>query len=663
MRLGMAIYTLARYCRRIDRYFPNTCPTYEDCCPMCGIAGIAGLSAVNADAVKAMTDLMVHRGPDGEGHWQTQDTRLCFGHRRLAVLDLSQRAAQPFESTDGSYCITYNGELYNYLELAEQLKQCGSVFHTSSDTEVVMEAYRQWGEDCLTKFNGMFAFAIYDKRRNIVFCARDRFGEKPLFFLERPGLFAFASEYKALFTLEGIEVEVDKQALFKFLNSPAAGLDHHRSTVFSGVQQLLPAEKLVLNLHDLSWTAGRYWDGTPPRKPAAIRPEEAVSAFRELLTDAVRIRLRSDVPVGSCLSGGLDSSSITCLSRELLGDGEPYHVFTGRFPGSPADEGSWADTVVEATHTIQHETMPNAEGFATELDDFIWLNELPVDSASQYAQWCVFRLAAENGVTVLLDGQGADEIMGGYEQYFAYYLRSQSATDDEERLIRERYPLALSGADQEWKTSLPFWLRRAAAHALGRGSDLKFGIGKDFAVEIVKNLDQAPQAETLRQALHHDACNGFLTTLLRYGDRNSMAHSREVRLPFCDHRIAEFVFSLPENLIMGNAQTKYLLRESMRGILPEGVRTRWNKQGFLPPQAQWFRDGLLDIAEDIFNSANFAQSDMWDADWWRLAVQRLRRGEGALAIQVWKPFISELWFRKFVERARLLPRIAPLVTT
>ena len=628
---------------------------------MCGIAGIAGLSVVNAQTIKAMTDLMAHRGPDGEGLWLTHDKQLGFGHRRLAVIDLSEQAAQPMQTADGFYCITYNGELYNYLELADRLKQNGAVFQTSSDTEVVLEAYRQWGEDCLSKFNGMFAFAIYDKCRNVVFCARDRFGEKPFLFTERRGVFAFASEYKALLALKGLDINVDRQALFRFLNKPANGLDHNRNTVFDGIYQLLPAEKLTLNLQDLSWSTMRYWDGTPSGKPARITHNDAVSNFRELLTDAINIRLRSDVPVGSCLSGGLDSSSITCLSRQLLGKDKPYHVFTGRFPGSPLDEGQWADEVVRNTGALQHETMPSPEGMMTDMESFIWLNELPVNSASQYAQWCVFKLAAQNGVTVLLDGQGADEILGGYEQYFAFYLNSHEATDIEKALIRERYPLALSTLEQEWKTSLPFWFRRLAAHVLNRGSDLGFGITREFARKASGFDDKRADVKTLHQALHRDSCLGFLTTLLRYGDRNSMAHSREVRLPFCDHRIAEFVFSLPENMIMGNAQTKYLLRESMRDILPENVRTRWNKQGFLPPHARWFQDGLLDFAEEIFNRPGFLQNQIWDAKWWRRVIRRVREGEDHLATQLWKPFISELWFEHFVERVKKQPKFNPLV--
>ncbi len=623
---------------------------------MCGIAGIIGLSRVNAGTVRAMMDLMAHRGPDGDGLWQSDDGRTCFGHRRLMVLDLTDRAAQPMASADESVVITYNGELYNYLELKRRLEQEGARFRTTGDTEVVLEAYRAWGEDCLDEFNGMFAFAIHDRRRNRLFCARDRFGEKPFVFLEQDGVFAFASEYKALFALDGVAVDVDERALLGFLHNPARGLDHDRDTVFKGIRQLLPGEKLVVELDDLTWAATKYWTGTPGPRDDSLSDADAIARFRELLADAVKIRLRSDVATGSCLSGGLDSSAITCLSREMLDEDNPRHVFTGRFPSSPADEGAWARQVAAAAGCRQHETFPDAGGFLNDMREFIWLNELPVDSASQYAQWCVFRLAAETGVTVLLDGQGADEILGGYEQYFVPYCRSPEGRREESK-IRERYPMAFSNVDQGWKKALPLGVRRMAARALGRGSDLLFGVRPDMARDIV---DENAAPETLHQALLRDACGGFLTTLLRYGDRNSMAHSREVRLPFCDHRIAEFAFSLPERLLMGQAQTKYLLREAMRGVLPETVRTRWNKQGFLPPQAEWFRDGLLDVAEDLFNSRPFAESSLWDASWWRGAARRLRDGEDALAVPLWKPFIAELWLRHFVERVRVQPRLPAL---
>ncbi|MHA1108505.1 MAG: asparagine synthase (glutamine-hydrolyzing) [Alphaproteobacteria bacterium] len=630
---------------------------------MCGIAGIAGLSPVNPAAIGRMTDLMAHRGPDGEGIWRSPDGRVGLGHRRLAILDLSERGLQPMIDGGGDLCITYNGELYNYVELRERLKSTGSKFRTDTDTEVVLEAYRVWGAACLQEFNGMFAFAINDGRTNTLFCARDRYGEKPFLFSAGDGWFAFASEYKALLALDGIDSAIDDILLLRFLRHPADGLDHGRETIFGGIRQLLPAESMLVDLNDLSWTSSIYWQPRRDHMEVPASEAAAVDRFRELLIDSVRLRLRSDVPVGSCLSGGLDSSAIACISRPLMGDGQPYHVFTGRFPGSDRDEGAWAAQIAARADLTQHEAFPTAKGFIDEIGDFIWFNELPVDSASQYAQWSVFRLAAGTGVTVLLDGQGGDEILAGYEQYFAAYLRSRRAAGediaDEEASIRERYPQALSVADQQWKTALPRRLRQAAAHGLNRGSDLMFGIKEDYARRLESSSGDGAPA-TLHAALEQDACRGFLTTLLRYGDRNSMAHSREVRLPFCDHRIAELVFSLPVEFLMGGAQTKRLLREAMRGILPEPVRTRWDKQGFLPPQADWFRAGLLDAAEDVFNDPGFANNSPWDAKWWRRAAGRLRRGDDSMAAPVWKPFIAELWRRDFVGRARDLPRTPPL---
>ena len=630
---------------------------------MCGIAGLAGLSPVNELAVGCMIDLMAHRGPDGQGTWRSPDGRVCLGHRRLAILDLSERGSQPMTSSDGRLCITYNGELYNYVEIRERLKREGSEFRTATDTEVVLEAYRVWGEACLQEFNGMFAFAIHDSGRNILFCARDRYGEKPFLFRDGGGVFAFASEYKALFALEGADGTVDESALLRFLHSPAHGLDHRRETVFNGIHQLLPAEFMIVDLNDLSWKTEIYWKLRRSADSALATEEAAAVHFRELLTDSVRLRLRSDVPVGSCLSGGLDSGSIACISRKLLDPDQPYHVFTGRFPGSDRDEGGWASRIAAEADLIQHEAFPTGGEFIDEIGTFLWLNELPVDSASQYAQWSVFRLAAETGVTVLLDGQGGDEILAGYEQYFAYYLHTLRAggadTSAEEQSIRDRYPLALSVADQQWKTRLPWRMRRAAAHMLDRGSDLMFGIKSEY-LPLMTPADHDRAPATLHDALEDDSCRGFLTTLLRYGDRNSMAHSREVRLPFCDHRIAEFAFSLPAEFLMGGAQTKRLLREAMRDILPEPVRTRWKKQGFLPPQAEWFHAGLLSAAEEVFNDPGFANHSPWDAKWWRRAARRLRRGEDGLAVPVWKPFIAELWRRDFAERARNLPRVSPL---
>lgn len=635
---------------------------------MCGIAGLVAKRAINPAALAAMTTRLAHRGPDGEGLWLSDDKKVGFGHRRLAIIDTSNAGAQPMTDSSGRYVITFNGEIYNYLELAEQLRAEGVVFHSKSDTEVLLEAYKSWGEGCLGHLNGMFAFAIFDSQKQTLFCGRDRFGEKPFLYVETDDYFAFASEYKALFTLADLPIETDDRRVLRFLHDSRQGLDDAPETAFRGVKQLLPAEYLRLDVRDLKATVSRYWD-IEPGETSGQSFEAASIQFRELLEDSVRLRMRSDVPVGSCLSGGLDSSSIVGLNRRILGDGVPYHTFTGRFPGTSADEGAYADIVAKAEQVSPHVTEPTAEGFADELADFMWFNELPVGSSSQFAQWSVFRLAKAQNITVLLDGQGADEVLGGYEQYFAPYLRARAKMVGSSELSREkaaietRYPAALTAGADSWKGRLPMGLRWPLANALGRGSDFLFGVGHDLATDLAHaNRRQTDERfNPLMAALKDDSLHAHLPTLLRYGDRNSMAHSREVRLPFCDHRLAEFAFSLEPQALMGNAETKRLLRHSMGGILPEEIRSRWNKQGFRPPQEAWFAGALHGLIHETIAEAGFESRGYWNTKWWRSALARFDAGQGHLAWTLWKPMIAEAWQKHFVDRLKSEPRVPVFV--
>ena len=319
--------------------------------------------------------------------------------------------------------------------------------------------------------------------------------------------------------------------------------------------------------------------------------------------------------------------------------------------------------MVKATGATAHVVEPTAEGFLADLPEFLWLNELPVGSSSQYAQWCVFREAKRAGVTVLLDGQGADEVLGGYEQYFQPYLQSLPAAERaaEEAAIRARYPAALDNPRQALSKRLPGALRRRLGAVSGKGSDVLFGLAPGLAAQVEATppspLDTAG-LHPLAAALKRDAFTAFLPVLLRYGDRNSMAHSREVRLPFCDHRIAELALSLPPGHLMGEAQTKRLLRDAMAGILPEAIRTRWNKQGFLPPQDLWFAGPLLAEAEAMVEDPAFAASGLWNTRWWRSALKRLKLGERHLAWTLWQPLMTEAWRRHFAERVRQSPRVS-----
>ena len=599
-----------------------------------------------------MVALMAHRGPDGSNTWASGNGQIVFGHRRLAIIDTSSANAQPMLSRDGSLAITYNGEIYNYRELRSELEGQGVRFATQGDVEVILAAWQVWGQECVTRFNGMFAIALWDDRRRVLFCARDRFGEKPFLYTSGNGFFAFASEYKALLALNGVTADIVPERVARFLVSPADGLDRGQETAFAGIKQLPPAHRLLIS-ENLEPNLECYWDGNPDPKAAELGLVDAAARFRDLLEDSVTLRLRSDVTVGSCLSGGLDSGSIACLIRRLLGDRAPYHTFSGRFLGTAADEGKEMDVIANAIHPIRHEVSPNPARLMEELENFAWANELPVDSASQYAQYCVFRKARETGVTVLLDGQGADEILGGYEQYFASFLAESGSADD--MAIRKRYPGALDQVEA-WHLRLPTNVRRWLAMITSRGTDISFGLKR----ELVPSA-RLERPSTLQSALRRDALDGFLATLLRYGDRNSMAHSVEVRLPFTDHRLFEFAQGLPAQILMGDAQTKRILRESMIGILPESIRTRWRKQGFVPPHDAWLQTGLLSAIKDKIMAPTFAQSIFWEPDWWQNAVKRFESGDAGLASALWKLLAIESWLDHFVRRASSQPKHSPLM--
>lgn len=626
---------------------------------MCGIAGIIGPVGA-APIVARMLDRIAHRGPDGHGLWSAmvgERREVVLGHRRLAIIDLSEAGAQPMLDARGEIALTFNGEIYNYREVRAQLQAIGVEFRSNSDTEVILEAYRQWGTDCLARFNGMFAFALYDARHQTLFCARDRFGEKPFLFARKPDFFAFASEYKALLQHTGLSLAHDERRLLKAAYHPGAGLDRDRQTLFDDVEQLLPGEAMEVDLRDFSERRWTYWQVSPDTTHA-VTEQAAFDGFRELLIDSVRLRMRSDVTVGSCLSGGLDSTAIVCIARMLLGDDADYHSFTGRFPDTPADEWSYASQAVDAARTTSHIVIPSVEGFLDDLPAFIWHNELPVGSSSQYAQWSVFRLAKDHGITVLLDGQGADELLGGYEQYFGAYVAALREIGDHQRLerelplIRERYPAALKAPARAWRDRLPFNVRHLLSNRAGLGTNLAYGLRPGIARDVMAEsaFPRRQEFHPLADTLAHDSFSRTLTSLLRYGDRNSMAHSREVRLPFCDHRLAEFVMGLPPHHFMGEVQTKRLLRESMRGIMPEAIRTRWNKQGFRPPQDLWFTSPrMLDAVEAIFHDESFTESPYWIASWWQNALKRVRGGEVALGWTLWHPFIIGQWKRHFLE--------------
>ena len=472
----------------------------------------------------------------------------------------------------------------------------------------------------------MFAFALWDEERQVLFCARDRFGEKPLFYALVEDSFAFASEAKALALLKGVDLSVDEGVLAAYAEEGSTRTDASERTLLRGVRQLLPANAVEVSLDGArpSLRAWRYWSvDLSNRKPyGSVDGYRAANDLLDLLTDSVRLRLRSDVRVGSCLSGGLDSSTVVSVMRRL----EPaadISTFTGRFTDDPAlDEWRYAALVVKANRTDSHQVVPTPQRFAAEAALVYWHADFPIGGLSQFAQWCVFELARRNGVTVLLDGQGSDELLGGYGNDIVRAFLTQLAS---EHLIaawtRERNAWARANPKTFSWSKLPFdfpvlrefrpLLRRVTNRPLIRECDLF----RDDWLNTARNARPLPEREeqtgpdlALSSFLWRLSFRTMLSSLLRFGDRLSMAHSREVRLPFCDHRIAEFTFTLPPELLVGRGTVKRVLRLAIPGLVPEEIVHR-AKQGFVPPQEQWLvgplRDWVIALTDDAGTIAPF----------------------------------------------------------
>ena len=527
---------------------------------MCGIAGIISrdTSLINSDILTRMGDCMSHRGPDGQAFWINNANTTGFSHRRLSVIDLSVAAAQPMHYA-GRYTIVYNGEIYNYIEVREQLIKKGHRFNTSSDTEVILSAYAEHREECVDYFDGMFAFAIWDDIEKTLFCARDRFGEKPFHYCLTGNKFSFASEIKSL-EKAGVSNEKDSGMILQFLitGNTIDAMDNSR-TFYKHVKRLPPAHILTYDLMTGGVITRRYWSLS--KKINRINLSDAHQQLNELLTMSVKRRLRSDVPIGTSLSGGLDSSSIIAL-LDTLGVKE-LKTFTATFPGFAKDE---ADKAANTSKRFGFENVavaPTGRGLANDFSRLASHHDEPVASASVYAQFKVFELAAANNTTVLLDGQGADETLGGYDHYRTWGIRSM--------------------------------MPQLTARILQRKEEARVNkyqyLDKDFLERGKPGyVTEKPVVRQLNDWLFFDTICLGLQQLLSYADRNSMAHGREVRLPFLSHQLVSFVFSLPSSFKIKDGYTKWILRKLMQDKLPGDVVWTKRKTGFEPPQKKWMEE-------------------------------------------------------------------------
>ncbi len=567
---------------------------------MCGIAGIVSFKEnVNLQRLKNMTDAIVHRGPDGEGQWINSEGKLGLGHRRLSIIDLSDKAKQPMHYGNRRYTITFNGEIYNYIEIKKELLTKGYQFQSESDTEVLMALYDLKKEKCLSDLDGMFSFAIWDSTEQVLFCARDRFGEKPFYYFKNENEFVFASEIKQLFAA-GIPKEMNPQVLYYYFNYNTEGNPNEpEQTFFRNIVQLMPGSYLKLAHNKLS--INKYWE-LDTKYTSDISFEDAVGKFTELFNTAVQRRLRSDVPVGSCLSGGLDSSSIVLSIDKMKAEGQIQKTFSVRFKDFDKDEGKYMAMVAQKAKSVQyHETWPSEKDFTDSISTILKFQDEPYGGASVMAQYHVMLLARKNDVTVLIDGQGSDEYLAGYTPYLTTYLNQLYGHSGKYAIEKEKikeyhgleHHLSFNGKMQ-LKYPVLFAAASKTKNAIvpseKRGSNATNVLHPDFSKEIQNGLDpfRGKANNNLRQSVYN-IINGIpFNALLRYADRNAMAHSVEVRLPFLFHELVEFANSLPDHYKIHEGWTKYILRKSMEPVLPNEITWRKDKIGFAAPQDNWF---------------------------------------------------------------------------
>lgn len=622
---------------------------------MCGICGQVRFDGKLPDeaVVLRMRETLRHRGPDDEGIWSeaTAQGGVALGHTRLAILDLSSAGHQPMCDASGRYWICYNGEVYNYLELRAILEKDGYSFCSRTDTEVILAAYAKWGKGCIDRFIGMFAFAIWDRDKTRLFCARDRLGIKPFYYTLRDNVFLFASEIKSLVRTGVVRPRPNECCVYDYL---AFGLlDHSAETFFQDVRQLEPGTYLVYSEDGV--TTGRYWSIGPDASGVGSDPEEE---FRELFYDAVRLRLRSDVAVGILLSGGLDSSSITCAAAEIMAPGKPA-TFSSTLKGIGRDERAYSDSVARHVGARNTVLTPSGNMFWEEVDAMHEAQDEPVHASDIYANWCMMREVHAQGIKVLLNGQGGDELFAGYGWYAKNLLASCLLRGDIGSFVRELFAMKKNfpGTTAAGFVSLLMntaeALLPAALKPLFKQELAGMGhIGKRRFMRLFRGRNAGNislmNAAPLEQKLRNDILYFTVPHYLHYEDRNSMHFSIEQRLPFLDHRLVEWANRLPAGWKIRNGTTKYVVRQALRGRLPADVVRRRDKMGLSIPIEAWMRGELADKFLAFFRQDCSIYNAWIDrANLWAYLEKYMRGKRTPIDRILWRVFSLEKWCRIF----------------
>jgi asparagine synthase (glutamine-hydrolysing) len=578
---------------------------------MCGITGLFSKRKITQNEIsliEKMNDILKHRGPDDEGLYYCGNCVL--GHRRLSIIDLSIDGHQPFFSDDKRYVLTYNGEIYNYIEIRDELQNIGWKFKTKTDTEVLMSSYLQWGSECLNRFNGMFAFAIYDKFTNNMFIARDRVGVKPFFYTEYNDTFYFASEIKALKIIPNISLSINNQAVFDYFVFNRT--DIWDETFHNEIKRLPKGHYGIINKDDFKIT--RWWNPEDYIKNPIkiIDIHEVYNKVEELLVSSVKLRMRADVPVGSCLSGGLDSSVIAGIVASHFPDIiKKYKTFTAAFPGFDKDETAYVDILQKKYNFENFRTYPTSESLSKDLESYLYNQDDPVPGTSPYAQFKVMELAKNNNVIVLLDGQGGDENFAGYQYFHGYYLTSLLKSWRILDLFKEAWKIYKRKQEKEAFYIFGFQLlpRSIKKKVLYKNHNY---LDKDF---FYKYIDSSIPFDAFFNniGLNQSIVNHFnfkLEHLLRLEDHNSMAFSIESRVPYLDYRLIEYVLSLPEEIKIKAGETKYLQKNSVGQYSIPEIVNRKDKIGFATPEKKWIENIIFKTNFNKINNVFFNKSKL-----------------------------------------------------
>lgn len=603
---------------------------------MCGIAGIVRSDGqcINKDRLAQMCLAMRHRGPDDEGYslydsqkntvtlYAGADTNpllrleslpessgchsVGFAFRRLSIMDLSEAGHQPMISEDRRFMMVFNGEIYNYKELREELERIGFAFKSNSDSEVVLASYVAWGSESVKKFNGMWSIGIYDAQKHVLFASRDRFGVKPFYFARISDEFIFASEIKQLLPFLGDDLVVDDDVAFQYLHDGAKDYSGH--TFFKGISQLEPGCSLLYENGEIK--VDRYWDFKINDTYETSSLAEIENEFVKLFRSSVEYRYRADVPVGVALSGGLDSSSIAVMINQI--SMRPLKTFTVVFDNPKYDERSYANLVAKTISCSRHECSPTVAGLKEEMDEMIHHMEEPIRSISTYSQWCLMRGVKDSGVTVLLEGQGADELLGGYQWYYEDFFDDLISSFSIVKFLHEVSCYAENygrPATSVAINALKKWAKRKILRTVKLRQ--KFSLLKRDMGGVA--LDEARSFRYELGAQLNFGLRYLIRELLNYGDKTSMRFSVENRVPFLDYRLVEFVTRLPLSQKISNGRTKNILRSSLRYILPPEIYNRYDKLGFATPQELWQRNELKEAMLEELATSKFLESKYFES--------------------------------------------------